>query len=87
MKREREKRELRYTLFFYKKPVYDQPNLGRQIFKQHPEHKPLSLSNNRYCRLKKVEFFLFNKRKIAVKLTIPPNPAVSKALLGKFQNH
>ena len=34
-----------------------------------------------------MEFLHCNKRKIAVKPTINQNSAVSKALLGKFQNH
>ena len=42
---------------------------------------PLSLSNNKNYRLKKVEFFLCNRRKIAAKLTIHQDSAVSKAFL------
>ena len=43
---------------------------------------PLSLSNNKNYRLKKVEFFLCNRRKIAAKLTIHQDSAVSKAFFG-----
>ena len=35
-------------------------------------------------RIKKVEFFLCNKHKIALKPTIHQNSAASKGLLGKF---
>ena len=54
-----------------------------QIAKQLSELTP-SLSNNKKYRLKKVEFFLCNKCKIADKLAIKQNSAVSKALLEKF---
>ena len=64
--------------FFYKQPVYKQPALGSQIAKQLSGLNLFSLSNN------KVEFFLCNKRKIAVKPTINQNLAVSKALFRKF---
>ena len=64
--------------FFYKQPVYKQPTLGSQIAKQLSGLNLFSLSNN------KVEFFLCNKRKIAVKPTINQNLAVSKALFRKF---
>ena len=74
-----------YTLFsFYKQPVYRQLALGWQIAKQLSGFNTLSLSNYKNCRLREVELFRFNKRKIAVKPTINQNSAVSKALLGKF---
>ena len=34
-----------------------------------------------------MEFFLCNNRKIAVKSTVHQNTAVSKSLLGEFENH
>ena len=68
---------------FYKQPVYKQLSLGWQIAKQLSGLKPLSLSNNKNYRLKKVEFFFCNKRKRAVKLTIHQNSTASKALLRK----
>ena len=34
-----------------------------------------------------MDFFLCNKRKIAVKPTIHQNSAASKTFLGKFENH
>ena len=40
-------------LFFYKQPVYKQLAPGWQIAKQLPGYNPLSLSNNKKCRLKK----------------------------------
>ena len=46
--------------------------------------KPPTLSNNKNYRLKKVVFFLCNKRELAVKPTIYQNSAVSEAFLGKF---
>ena len=45
----------------------------------------LSLSNNKNCRLKKVEFFLYYKREVSIKLTIHQNSVVSKALLENFK--
>ena len=67
-------------LFFYKEPVYNQLSLGWEIAKQLSELNPLLISNNKNYSLKKSgEFFPFNKRKIAVKLTEHQNSAVSKA--------
>ena len=43
-----------------------------------------ALCNNKNYGLKEVEFFLCNKRKIAVKPTIHQNSVVSKTFLGKF---
>ena len=57
-------------LFFYKQPGYKQLALRCQIAKQRSGFNPLLLSNNKKYRLKKVEFFLCNKRKIIVKPTI-----------------
>ena len=45
---------------------------------------PLSRNNNKNYRLKKSEFFLCNKHKIALKPTIHQNSAASVALLGKL---
>ena len=42
-----------YIHFFYKQPVYKQLVLGWQIAKQLSGLNPLSLSNNKNCRLKK----------------------------------
>ena len=67
---------------FYKQPVYKQLPLICQIDKQLSGLNPLSQSNGKNYRLKKVS--LCNKRKIAVKPTIHQNSSVSKALLGKF---
>ena len=71
-------------LFFYKQPVHKQPALEWQTAKQISGLNLLSLSNNKNYRLKKVDFFLCNKGKIAVKLTIHQHSAVSEALLEKF---
>ena len=57
-------------LVFYKQPVYKQLALTWQIAKQLWGLNHLSLSNNKNYNLKKMEFFLCNKRKIAVKRTI-----------------
>ena len=46
--------------------------------------KPLSLSNNKNQRLRKVKFFLWNKRKTAVKLTVHHNQVVIKSITGKI---
>ena len=70
-------------LFCHKQLVYKQLALRCQIATQLSELKRLSLSNNKNYVLKKMIFFLCcNKRKIATKLTIHQNSAVSKALLG-----
>ena len=68
------------TALFYKQPVYKQLPLVWQIDKQLSGLNPLSQSNGKNYRLKKVS--LCNKRKIAVKPTIHQNSSVSKALLG-----
>ena len=73
--------------YVYIQPAFTHLALGWQIVKQLAELNPLWLSNSRNCRLKKVESFLRNQRKIAVKLTIHQNSAVSKVLLGKFYHH
>ena len=70
------------TALFYKQPFYKQLPLVCQIDKQLSGLNPLSQSNGKNYRLKKVS--LCNKRKIAVKPTIHQNSSVSKALLGKF---
>ena len=72
-----------YT-FFYEQPVYKQLALGLQIAKELSGLNPLSLSNNKNFTLKKNGIFFCNIRKIAFKLTIHQNLAVSKALFGKF---
>ena len=74
-------------LFFYTQLVYKQLALGWQIAKQLSGLNPLSLSNNKNYRLKKVKLFLCNKCKIAVKRTIHQNSVASKAILGKLENH
>ena len=43
--------------FFYKQPVYKQLALGWQIAKQLSGLNPLSLSNNKNCRLEKSGVF------------------------------
>ena len=43
--------------FFYNPPVYKQIALERQIAKQHLRLNPLSLSNDKSCRLKKSGVF------------------------------
>ena len=70
---------LDYTYFFYK-----QLALRLQIAKQLSRLNPFSLRNNKNYRLKKTGVFICNKHKIAVKLVIQHNSAVSKALLGKL---
>ena len=75
-----------YTEFFFnEQPVYKQVALGWQIAKQLSGPNPVSLSNNKNYRYRKLEFFLCNKRKIVVKLITHQNSAVSKALLGNFK--
>ena len=76
-------KEYKWTLNFYKQPVYKQLALGWQIAKQLSGLTPYLLSNNEICRLKKVKFFFCNKRKMAVKVTIQQNSAISKSLLAK----
>ena len=44
-------------LAFYKQPVYKQLALAEQIAKQLSGLKPLSLSNNKNCSLKKTVIF------------------------------
>ena len=61
----------------------NQPS-GGKLLSNFSGLRHLSLSNNKNYRLKKEEFFLCNKRKIAVKPTIHQNSVVSKTLLGKF---
>ena len=70
--------------FFYKEPVYKQLALGWQIAKQLSGLSPVSISNNKNYRKRKIEFFVCNKRKIVLKQTMHQNSAVSKALLKKF---
>ena len=70
--------------FFCKQPVYKQLALGWQIGKQLSGLNPLSISNNKNYGLKKVEFSLWKKSKIAVKRARYQNSTVSKELLGKF---
>ena len=41
-------------------------------------------NHNKNYRLRKLKFFLFNKRKIDVKPTVHQNSVVPKALLGKL---
>ena len=72
----------KYLYLFYKRPVYKQLALERQIAMQLSGLNPYSLSNDEKYRLRKSGVFLCNKRKIAVKWTIHYNSAVSKALLG-----
>ena len=62
------------TLSFF----YKQLALGWQIAKQILGFNLLSLCHSENYRLKKVEFSLSNKRKIAVKLSMHQNSAVSK---------
>ena len=65
-------------LFFYK-----QLALGWKIRKQLSGFNLFSLSNNKNYILKKIGVFICNKRKLAVKLTIHQNSAVSKNIIGK----
>ena len=58
--------------------------LRLQIAKQRLGFNPLSLIINKSCSYRKANFFLCNKRKMAVKPTIHQNSAVSIALLGKI---
>ena len=58
--------------------------LRLRIAKQRLGFNPLSLIINKNCSYRKANFFLCNKRKIAVKPTIHQNSAVSIALLGKI---
>ena len=75
-----------YTEFFFnEQPVYKQVALGWQIAKQLSGPNPVSLSNNKNYRYRKLEFFLCNKRKIVVILIIHQNSGVSKALLENFK--
>ena len=74
-------------VFLKKQPVYKQLALGWQIASQLSGLNPLSLSNNKNCWLKKSEFFLCTKRKIATEPTMHQNSVVSKAFLRKFSNH
>ena len=53
--------------FFYKQPGYKQLALEQQIAQQLSRLNPFSLSYNKKYRLRKVEFFLCNKRKVVVK--------------------
>ena len=73
----------KYTYLFYKQLVYKQLALEEQIAQQLSGLNLFSLSNNKKYRVK-VEFFLCNKRNIAVKWTIHKNSAFPKALLGAF---
>ena len=82
------------STLFYKEPVYKQLAIQWQIAKQ---LSGLNLKyNNNYRNntatikttdSRKMELFLCNKRKTAVKLTIHQNSDFSKALLGEFSNH
>ena len=63
-------------VFFYKQPVYKQLTLWWQITKQ-----PSFTKQQYKLQIKKLMFFLCNKRKIAVKATIYQHSAISKALL------
>ena len=67
-----------YVYFFYK-----QLALGWKIRKQLSGFNLFSLSNNKNYILKKIGVFICNKRKLAVKLTIHQNSAVSKNIIGK----
>ena len=71
------------NFLIYKQPVYKQLALEWQIAKKLWGLNPFSLSNNKNCRLKKVEISLCNKRKITAKPTIYQNSAISKVLLRK----
>ena len=73
-------------LVFLKQPVYQQLTPGCQIAKQLAGLNPLSLSNKKNNRSRKVEFHLCNNHKIVVKPTIhqEQDSAISKALLEKF---
>ena len=67
---------------FYKKPAYKQIAYdGKLLSNFQGPTDPLSISKNSKYRLKKLEFFLFNKRNIIVKRRITK---IQKALLGKF---
>ena len=74
------------TLSFYKQLVYKQLAFGWKIAKQLSGFNPLSLSKSKTTN-KKVEFFLCNKHKITVKLTIKPISAASKISLETFKSH
>ena len=63
-------------------PVYKQLALEQQIAKQLSRLNPFSKITIKDTDYGKVEFFLYNKRKIVVKWPIHRNSAVSKALLG-----
>ena len=62
---------------------YKQLALGWKIRKQLSGFNLFSLSNNKNYILKKIGVFICNKRKLAVKLTIHQNSAVSKNIIGK----
>ena len=70
--------------FFYKQPVYKQLALRWQIGKQLSGLNPFPLSNRKTTDERKVELFLFSKRKVAVKLAVHHNSAISNASLGTF---
>ena len=69
----------------YKQLFYKYLALRWQIAKQLSGLNPFLLSNIKYCRLKKAEFFFCNKCEIAVKRTIHKNSEVLKALLRNFK--
>ena len=72
--------DLLHFVFFYEQPVYKQLVLAWKIAKQLLGLNPLSLGNNKNYRLKKMEFFLCNKCKIAVK----PKFSFLKNIFGKI---
>ena len=73
-------------LVFLKQPVYQQLTPGCQIAKQLSGPNPLSLSNKKNSRSRKMEFHFRNNHKIVVKPTMhqEQDSAISKALLEKF---
>ena len=68
--------------FFCKQQVYKQLALGWQIARQRSKLDSLLLINNRDYILRKVMFFLCNKRKTVVKPTMHQDLAISKVLLS-----
>ena len=78
-------RSYNYTYFFNKQPVYKQLVLGWKITKQLLGLNPLSRSNNKNNKLKKVEFLLCNKPKIADKSTKNSSKfSCPKSIFGKI---
>ena len=73
--------QLPYTLsLFSKQPVYKQLALGHQISGQLSGLSPLSLSNNKNCRQRKMEFLFCNKRKTDNALKF----SCLKSIIGKI---